>query len=182
MFLNPTCFINGESPLLSPTFSANAMCLVFSTSADFSLSSAYHNHSNMRYLLPFPFTDVCSFGDVLPLPMDIPPLIRPVLPSPLKHEGTRRAAVTQWDFFYWTVKKHICRYTNKNTGRQTSWHAIVIIAHDRTYSDAIVWLSWIELSKCQFWQMATQRTCRDTLAHMCTKIHKNIHKWTNFNY
>lgn len=34
----------------------------FLTSADFSLSSAYHNHSNMHCLLPFPLTDVCSFG------------------------------------------------------------------------------------------------------------------------
>lgn len=53
----------------------------------------------MHGLLPVPFIDVCSFGEALPLPMDIPPLIRPVLPSPLKRDGTRRALVTQWDFF-----------------------------------------------------------------------------------
>lgn len=104
------------------------------TSADFSLSSACDNHSNMHCLLTIPFIDVCSSSDALPLPMNIPPLIRPVLPSPLKHDGTRRAVVTQWDFF---IEQWKGTFEHTQTKTHGDRH-LMITAHDRKYSDGIV--------------------------------------------
>lgn len=52
--------------------------------------------------------------------MDIPPLIRPVLPSPLKHDGSRRAAVTQWDFFVERRTNTFAHAQTKKTRRQAS--------------------------------------------------------------
>lgn len=111
-----------------PIIATNILCKC-NVSADFSLSWAYDNLSNMHCLLPFPFIDVCSFSEALPLPMDIPPLIRPVLPSPLKHDGTRRAAVTQWDFFIeqWTST---FAHTQTKTHTETDiWWSRHMIGH-----------------------------------------------------
>lgn len=91
-------------------------------------------HNNVHCALLFLFIDEHSYNGALPLSMDIPPLIRPVLPSPLKHDGTRRAVVAQWHFL-------IERRTNTFTHAQTKTHRdrhLMIAAPDRTYSDAIV--------------------------------------------
>lgn len=77
---------------------------------EFSISSAYDNHSDMPCVLSFPLFDIYSFREAFPLSYH--PMIRPVLPSPLKHDGARHAVVTQWDFF-------IERRTNTSTQRQT---------------------------------------------------------------
>lgn len=87
--------------------------------------------------------------------MDIPPLIRPVLPSPLKHDGSRHTAVTQWEFFIERPNKHNCT----NTPTQTHRH-LVITAPERTYSDAIV-------------RTSRRRDLRDVSADR--RMHKNIH-------
>lgn len=98
--------------------------------------------------------------------MDISPLIRPVLPSPPKHDRTRRAVVTQWDFFFfiepWTntfTQTHTPNHTQKqNTQRQTS--------SDRGTWKDIQWChcwniqEWFkEMTKCR--QITTQREHKD---------------------
>lgn len=90
--------------------------------------------------------------------MDIPPLIRPVLLSPLKHDGSRHTAVTQWEFFIERPNKH----NRTNTPTQTHRH-LVIMAPDRTNSDAIV-------------RTSRRRDSRDVSADR--RMHKNIHIYT----
>lgn len=107
---NPTCYRQRKHTQSMQTSHFPNVCL----------SSAYDKHSNVYYLLPFPFIDMCNFSEALPLPMDIPPLIRPVLPSPLKHDGTRRAGVTQCDFFIELRTNTFAHTQTKTTQRQTS--------------------------------------------------------------
>lgn len=122
-----------------------------------------------------------SYNGALPLSMDIPPLIRPVLPSPLKHDGTRRAVVAQWHFL-------IERRTNTFTHAQTKTHGdrhLMITAPDRTYSDAIVWTSRSDVRKRQRRQTVKRRRYEAaqllTNVQMCLRF-KEIFKHMCCNY